>query len=160
MYDFCIRGVRFGPPATVGRQWRRAVEHALERRTIQWEAALSERAAAAAAGAAAEQTRSAHAAELAALLQDRNDHLADALGAAEAQLLQLAAAQHGAASVAAGAQGDARRLRRRVAEAEAAAVVAAAGARAASMEAFGETPSCVLQCWLLKQTDKAFCLPW
>lgn len=113
------------------------MENSLERRTIQWEAALGERASMASAHATSVQTASAHAGELVSQLQDRCTHVTQRMEAVEAQLHQVGAQQQGAAAAAAAAQGDAQKLRRQLAEAEAAAVVAEADARAACMEAFG-----------------------
>ncbi len=116
------------------------MEYSLERRTIQWEAALGERASMASAHATSVQTASAHAGELVSQLQDRCTHVTQRMEAVEAQLHQVGAQQQGAAAAAAAAQGDAQKLHRQVAEAEAAAVVAEADARAACMEAFGVCP--------------------
>lgn len=113
------------------------MEYSLERRTIQWDAALAERAVAAAAGEAAVATTSAHAAELTSKLQDRCSRLTDRLEAAEGRLRRQDAERGSAVAAAAAARGEMKQLRRQLAEAEAAVGLATADTRAACMEAFG-----------------------
>lgn len=115
----------------------RSVQLALERRTIQWEAALAQQHVSTVSDTSAVRTASSHATELVSMLQQRNERLTAALHEAVGQLREAAGGERSAMAAAEVASGDAQHLRRQLAEAEAAAEVAAADARAACFEAFG-----------------------